>query len=298
MPREDFFKVLDSIAAKTDPHKVFVIVSGGEPTMRPDLEECGKGIYLRGFPWGMVTNGFAMTPERFDRLLHSGIHTMTVSLDGLKEDHDWLRDTPGSFERAIALLKLLSGSRLIYDAVTCVNRRNFSQLPQIKELLISLGVPAWRIFSIFPEGRAAQHPELRLPPEMFRGMMDFIRDTRKEGRIKASYGCEGFLGHYEGEVRDQFFFCNAGVTVGSVLIDGSISACTSIRANYHQGNIYEDDFMDVWENRFQPYRDRSWMKNDECAGCKYWKWCEGNGMHLRDDAGRLLFCHMKQIEAR
>ncbi len=40
------------------------------------------------------------------------------------------------------------------------------------------------------------------------------------------------------------------------------------------------------------------MKNDECAECKYWKWCEGNGMHLRDDAGRLLFCHMKQIEAR
>jgi MoaA/NifB/PqqE/SkfB family radical SAM enzyme len=83
---------------------------------------------------------------------------MTVSLDGLKEDHDWLRDTPGSFERAIALLKLLSGSRLIYDVLTCVNRYSFSQLPQIKELLISLGVPAWRIFSIFPEGRAAQHP--------------------------------------------------------------------------------------------------------------------------------------------
>jgi hypothetical protein len=52
--------------------------------------------------------------------------------------------------------------------------------------------------------------------------------------------------------------------------------------------------MDVWENRFQPYRDRSWMKNDEW----YWEWCEGNGMHLRDDACRLLFCHMKQIEAR
>ena len=67
MPKEDFFKVLDGIATHTDPHKVFVIVSGGEPTMRADLEECGKGIYSRGFPWGMVTNAYGLTPERYQR---------------------------------------------------------------------------------------------------------------------------------------------------------------------------------------------------------------------------------------
>lgn len=59
MPKEDFLKVLDSIAAKTDPHKVFVIVSGGEPTMRADLEDCGKGIYSRGFRggWSRTASG-------------------------------------------------------------------------------------------------------------------------------------------------------------------------------------------------------------------------------------------------
>lgn len=53
MPKEDFLRVLDSVAAKTDPHKVFVVVTGGEPLMRNDLEECGRAIYERGFPWGM-----------------------------------------------------------------------------------------------------------------------------------------------------------------------------------------------------------------------------------------------------
>ena len=296
MPKEDFFKVLDGIAAKTDPHKVFVIISGGEPTMRPDLEECGKGIYSRGFPWGMVTNAYGLTPERYSRLLNSGLHSMTISLDGLKENHDWLRGRENSFERASRAIKMVVDSDAIaFDVVTCVNCRNYPELPKIKEHLIGLGLKQWRLFSIFPSGRAAEDPDLQLPADMFRGMLDFIKETRKEGRIKASFGCEGFLGHYEGDVRDHFYTCQAGITVGSVLIDGSISACTSIRSDYHQGNIYKDDFWDVWQNRFQPYRDRSWMKKDECARCKWWKWCEGNGMHLRDSDGRLMVCHMKRI---
>ena len=51
MPKEDFLRVLDGIAKKTDPHKVFVIISGGEPLMRKDIEACGAAIYQKGFPW-------------------------------------------------------------------------------------------------------------------------------------------------------------------------------------------------------------------------------------------------------
>ena len=47
MPLQDFLKVLDSIATHTNPHDVFVIISGGEPTVREDLETCGKEISRR-----------------------------------------------------------------------------------------------------------------------------------------------------------------------------------------------------------------------------------------------------------
>ena len=96
-------------------------------------------------------------------------------------------------------------------------------------------------------------------------------------------------------VRDHFYECSAGVTTASVLADGSISGCPSIRANYYQGNIYSDSFMDVWEHRFRPYRDREWMRSGECADCKLFRYCEGNGMHLRDGDGRLLVCHHRRI---
>ena len=296
MPKEDFLRVLDQVAERTDPHKVFVIITGGEPLMRSDLEECGRAIYDKGFPWGMVTNGMGLTAERFQRLLRSGMHSATVSLDGFEDDHNWMRGNPLSYQRAINAIKLMIDRKdFLFDVVTCVNQRNIGRLEELREFLIGLGLKHWRLFTVFPSGRAVGNADLQLRPEQFREVMDFIRTTRKEGRIDVSYGCEGFLGNYEGDVRDHFFFCQAGVSVGSVLADGSISACASIRADYHQGNIYKDNFMDVWEQRFAPYRNREWMKKDECAKCKYFRFCRGGGMHLRDSDGKLMFCHYNRF---
>ena len=297
MPLADFTRVLDQVAERTDPHRVFVILTGGEPLVRTDLEECGKAIYDRGFPWGMVTNGLYLSRERLNRLRAAGMHTATVSLDGLEPEHNWMRGHPHSFERALGAIRLLTEAEdLVFDVVTCVNRRNIGQLDQLKALLIATGVKRWRTFTVFPTGRAANDPDLQLTGPEMRHLMEFIRLTRQEGRIRLSYGCEGFLGNYEGEVRDYLFACQAGINVGSVLIDGSISACPSIRADYHQGNIYRDNFMDAWEQRFAPYRDREWMRTGECADCQYFRYCLGNGMHLRDGNGKLLFCHLKRLE--
>ena len=297
MPLEDFLGVLDNIAAHTDPHKVFVIITGGEPLMRTDLEQCGRAIYDRGFPWGMVTNGLAMTRTRFERLLASGMHTATVSLDGLEEDHNYMRGNENSFRTASDAIAMMAAERdFVFDVVTCVTQRNIDKLDTIKEHLLSLGCSQWRLFTVFPVGRGATDDKLQLSSAQMRQLMDYIVRTRKEGRISVQYGCEGFLGAYEGDVRDRFFACQAGITVGSVLVDGSISACASIRADYHQGNIYKDDFWQVWTTRFAPYRNREWMRKDECADCKYFRYCNGGGMHLRDEKGKLILCHLNKMK--
>ena len=144
-------------------------------------------------------------------------------------------------------------------------------------------------------GRAAENPELLLTPEQHRQLLDYIREKRKQG-LHISYSCEGFMPDYEAEIRDHLFHCAAGVSVASILIDGSISACTSVRGKYYQGNIYKDDFWDVWENRFEPYRNREWMRKQEpCNTCKLFRYCEGGGMHLRREDGSLMLCHHNKI---
>lgn len=297
MPLHDFLRVLDNISQHTDPHQVFVIVTGGEPLMREDIALCGAAIYKKGFPWGMVTNALYLTPQKFNDLLNAGLHTMTISMDGLGDEHNWMRGNKHSFEMVSQAIDLLvSHPEIKFDILTCVNRRNYPHLDAIKQFLIDKGVKNWRVVAVFPVGRAASDPDMHLMPEEYKGILEFIKQTRKEGRIACSYGCEGFMGNFEGDIRNTFYGCHAGVTVGSVLVDGYISACASIRSNYHQGNIYQDDFMDIWQQRFLPYRNREWMRKGECAECRYFRYCQGSGMHLRDDEGNLIMCPLHRCK--
>jgi len=297
MPFQDFEKVLTRLREAYDPHRICIVVSGGEPLMRQDLAQCGRRMFELEYPWGIVSNGRLLTDKKIDELLASGMRSATVSLDGLEEDHNWMRGVPDAFSNATkAISRLAKEPDFGFDVVTCVNQRNILKLNELKEFLISLGLKRWRLFTVFPVGRAATDPLLQLSPAQYRYLLDFIVTTRKEGRILPSHACEGFLGPYEGKVRDHLFTCQAGVSVCGIRADGAISACTSIRAHYDQGNIYRDDIVDVWENRFQNMRDRSWARTEECAQCRYWKWCLGNGLHLRDDSGHLIQCNLRKIQ--
>ena len=298
MPVQDFIRAIDQIKPAVDPNNTMIVFTGGEPLLRNDLEIAGKALYERGFPWGIVTNGLLLSKRRLDSLMDAGIRAVTVSLDGLQSAHNWLRGNPKSFEKAFSAISLLSQfPEIKFDVVSCVNQVNYPELEQLRDLLISSGIKNWRIFTIFPTGRAAGDEKLQLTSADFKGLFDFIKQTRTEGKIKLDYGCEGYLGNYEGQVRDQFFFCRAGINIASVLADGSISACPNLRENFIQGNIYKDNFAEVWENRYQAYRNRGWTRTGLCADCDSYKYCEGNGLHLRNEkTGELLFCHLNKIK--
>lgn len=293
MPLEDFLVVLDDVRSKMDPRRILVITTGGEPLVRKDICNCGRAIRERGFHWGMVSNGMLLDEKMCSRLMDAGLETIAISLDGFKDSHNWLRGNNNSFAMAERSIKVLVNNNVTWDVITCVNQRNIEYIDSFKQYLIEIGVRNWRVFTIVPMGRAATNDELQLNMKQYHSLMNFIVKVRKEGKIHLSYGCEGFLGDYEWKVRDYPYFCQAGINVASVLADGSISGCLSIRSHYHQGSIYTDRFTDVWSNKFAIYRNREWMRTGQCSTCNMWIYCQGNGMHLRDNEGHLLLCHYR-----
>jgi len=283
MPFDDFLAAILPLKKAYPRNSITVVITGGEPLMRGDLPQCGKALRMNGFLWGMVTNGYGYTPEVHESLLAAGMGSVTLSLDGLEASHNWLRANDLGFERATEALDLIvSADRLTYDVVTCVNRRNVSELPALLEFLLEHGAKAWRLFTISPIGRASGDADMSLSPEELGRLMDFIVDVRASGRIKATFSCEAYLGDYETKARDSRFFCRAGIHIASVLADGSISACPNIDRGFAQGNIYRDSLLDVWNDRFAVMRDRRWARTGRCADCDSFKNCEGGAMHLWD----------------
>jgi radical SAM protein with 4Fe4S-binding SPASM domain len=185
------------------------------------------------------------------------------------------------------------------EAISCVNQNNFNELEEIHKLCNELGVDKWRLFAISPVGRAKDNAKLFLDGQQWAYLLKYIKDKRtRQEKPEVSFCDEGFLGlEYEGEVRDQLFYCWAGVRVGSILYNGDIAACPILPREYaKQGNVRQDRFSEVWDNKFNLFRDRDWRKSGKCKGCEWWEFCEGNSLHLWDfNEGKLRLCNYDLI---
>ena len=295
---EEWLQLIDEVADKVPREGLQIVVTGGEPLCHPDLDTILGRVQGRGLPWGMVTNGWLLDAARVEGLLRLGMRSVTVSVDGLEASHDGFRGKAGSWGRAIEGLRhLVAQGATALDVVTCVFPGNLAELDGLRDLLQEIGLRHWRIFPIFPKGRARDDTELLFDAAGFRGLMDWVASRREAEGLAPDFCCEGYLPPaVDRAVRDEPYFCRAGICIASVLHDGAISACPNIDRALVQGNVRTHDLMTVWEEGFQQYRDRSWLKTGECAVCREWKRCQGNSLHLYDpELGGPVRCHYKEL---
>ena len=284
LPLETIEKTLQSIAGKCDPKNIMVCLTGGEPLLHPDLERIIQLSHTMGFPVGMTTNGTLIDDRKAESMYHSGLDTVAISIDGTRDVHDRFRCCEGSFERAVNGAGALKRHGIEPQAITVANKTNIHELKALGLFLQAEGFYSWRITNMDPIGRAQENTELLLDRnELFR-LLEMIREMRYDpvNEMEVTYGCSHFLTYqYEREVRDFYFQCIAGIQVGSVMANGDIGACLDIerRPDLIQGNIYKDDFMTVWENRFEAFRRNRAEESRVCSGCEYREVCMGDSTH-------------------
>jgi len=296
---QDWFSLVDQVAARFSKDLLFV-VTGGEPLAWPHLAALGRRISAAQRRWGMVTNGFTLDRSALTELTDAGLASITVSLDGDEAAHNFLRNNPLAHARAVRAIELVGKSRIPFrDVVTCVFPRNLRALSGIADSLVDLGVSHWRLFRIFPLGRAKNNPDLLLSRAQSWEMLEWIRENRRSYRragLTINLSCEGWLPFaLDRRIRIEPFFCRSGISIASILCDGTVTGCANNGPAFHEGNIFSHDFARIWDTGFRKLRDREWMRTGICADCRDFPHCRGGSAHQWDQGARSpSFCYIRE----
>jgi len=281
---ESWLKIIDDVRNSFGDSVMFVL-TGGEPLLHGELHRITARISSHSMRWGIVTNGQLLSDVRLASLIENGIEAITISLDGPEHAHDHLRNRPGSFGKTFEAMRWIGESGIpLQDVVTCVHPGNLDSLDATAEIILAAGIPAWRLFRVFPSGRAGRDPGLDLDFEQTWQMLGWIEaNKRRLARrgLTVNYSCEGYLPFdFDRRVRDVPFFCRAGVNFAAILADGTVTGCSNNHASFSQGNILEHNLRYLWENRFDDFRGRRWLARTSCADCREAKRCRGGSIHL------------------
>ncbi|HBT60862.1 MAG TPA: hypothetical protein DEB40_03855 [Elusimicrobia bacterium] len=219
---------------------VCVNLTGGEPLLRPDLEDI-VSLFDEKFSLSLGTTGFGLTPERVQALKDRGLFAVGVSLDSENEaEHDRLRGHAGAFRTALDAVHMSRMLGLYSYVVTVANsgllqRERFWRFLQLAR---KAGAYEVHLLEPCPVGRLQGQEQSRLSAEDAKRILDYQRAAAQEEELPI-LSCLAYVESPEA------FGCGAGLT--HLYIDGSgeVSPCNFVPLSF--GNIADAPLTDILE---------------------------------------------------
>ncbi|MBF3129867.1 radical SAM protein, partial [Pseudomonas aeruginosa] len=130
-----------------------LILSGGEPLMHPDLFEIAAHARQAGMFVALSSNGTLIDEGNIQRVAEARFDYVGISLDGLRETHDRFRQKQGSFDAALAAMRLCREADIRVGMRTTLTEENAAQLPALLDLMRELDVQKFYLSHLNYSGR-------------------------------------------------------------------------------------------------------------------------------------------------
>jgi len=272
-PRPDELRVdegLDLIGQMVDLGLEMITLSGGEPLMHPAWDVYARRLSEGGVKTQMITNALLLEKSA-QKMKDSGIKTFGISLDGMEETHNFIRNNPKSFQMALRGVKAAHEAGLTVGVVTHVSGANRDELEAMYQLFQEIGIKFWQIQVVFKMGRMKEHQDYAVEPEDLPGIAHFIYEKRKLGGLPNVFPGDN-LGYYGCEpiFDKEWKGCFAGRHLMGIDADGTIKGCLSLPREFAEGNVRTEPLRQIWEdpNRFRYNRYfNPDMLEGHCKGC-------------------------------
>ncbi len=293
---EQVFGVMDDLKAFRVP---VLILSGGEPLLRPDIFEISRRAKDLGFYVGLSSNGTLIDEANIGRIRDIGYDYVGISLDGLGETHDRFRGRDGAFADSLAAVRLCREQGIKVGLRFTMTLDNAHQLPALLDLAEAEGVDKFYLSHLVYAGRGNKNRGDDARWQVTRDAMDLLFERawadaeagRHKEYVTGNNDADGVyllfwvrrrfpdLAAHIGAKLAQWGGNASGVNVANIDNLGNVHPDT-FWWHYSLGNVKERRFSEIWTDLSDPIlaglKQRPRRVKGRCGACRHFDICGGN----------------------
>ncbi|MEW6571954.1 MAG: radical SAM protein, partial [Nitrospirota bacterium] len=261
---KEFCDIFDQI---TNEGCLWLLLTGGEPFIRPDFLDIYTYAKKKGMLITLFTNGTLLTPYIADFLSDWRPQSIELTLYGLtQKTYEEVTDIDGSHKRCMYGIELLLDRKLPLKLKTMVMTINKHEIWEIKRFAENLGVD-FRfdpVLNLRINGDKSPS-DFRISPQEIVALD--LADTNRMREL--SEFCEKFLNTPDN--LEYIYQCGAGRKTFHIDPYGQLSVCIMSRIPSY--DLRSGYFRDGWYNFMQSILSRKWVRNTRCKGCELISLC-------------------------
>lgn len=293
---DEVFRVMDDLKHFRVP---VLILSGGEPLLRPDIFEISARAKAMGFYVGLSTNGTLIDEHLLPKIAAIGYDYIGISLDGLGATHDRFRRKEGAFSASLKALRLCRDAGLKVGLRFTLTQENAHDLPGLLDLMETERLDKFYLSHLNYAGRGNKNRKTDAHFQTTRAAMDRLIE-HCWSRIKSGDPQEMVTGNNDADgvyllnwVKQNFpdkaehlrqkliqWGGNAsGINIANIDNLGVVHPDT-MWWNYALGDVRQRPFSAIWQDTTDPVmaglKQRPRPVTGRCEKCAYFNICGGN----------------------
>ncbi len=262
-----------------DVHReTILILTGGEPLLRPDLEEIVSRAATLGMMVVLGTNGTALTSERATVLADRGLSGVGISVDSsVPARHDEFRGVPGAWSAARRGIEAARQAGLDVQVQMTLTPANVEELPEVARMARDAGARVLTVFFLVCTGRGQRLVDLT--PEEYESTLRFLARAPHDGIMIRPRCAPAFRRVLAQEKPDSFLLqsdagrCMAGRNYCRITPEGEITPCPYMPVV--AGSMRERSFGEIWRSSPVLRALREPELKGRCSICEYRELCGG-----------------------
>lgn len=167
-------RIIEIISEATDLGMQQLHLTGGEPTLRTDLDEIIRSATKKGVETRLITNGTLLDRNRLNQLQNAGLSNIMVSIDGLEQTHNLMRGSSEAWRKAIDCVQAAIELGIHARMSSVAFQNNIDEIPELIRIANNLGVHIFSVFLGSPLGRGVTWKNYVVVPTAWRAFIELL----------------------------------------------------------------------------------------------------------------------------